>query len=286
VLAAVAELHPAAVEATLPLTVRASTHVDGRSLAAGEQRTGRLQFRLVLRNQTAVTVRAFTAERVSRLDAAKALDGLRQAVALRQPLPEPAVRVAGARVSTVVASASLRISGSIVFNAESLRATHVSGANVSTRGGRSTVRFHRVLGGGRPFSLSLAVGADAVRVRPPSIRLVAEPVLDEPRLSPPGRSWTKAVRERRRRLDGRALLSRAIVLGLRYGRARQFETFLATPDPFSPSRATYLFRSAARAPAAGAPRRGNGGSGMPLVVVIALGAVPLAVGLLVLWAHM
>jgi hypothetical protein len=83
----------------------------------------------------------------------------------------------------------------------------------------------------------------------------------------------------------RRLLARAIALELTYARARQYDTFLASPDQAGPASATYVYRTTAPTRATAVSGSGPGTDHTLGWVVLALclaAAVPAAA---VIWAH-
>src|SRR5207237_1427942 len=112
------------------------------------------------------------------------------------------------------------------------------------RGG--AVRFSALLDGLRQTELHLDVHGQAVKAPPPTIELRVTPVGVPDRLTPPAaRSWVTAAAEKRLGPDLRRLLARAIRAELTYARKRQYDMFLASPDPTGPGAATYVYRTAA-----------------------------------------
>ena len=132
-----------------------------------------------------------------------------------------------------------------------------------TVGGR---RVDTVLGDGRPLRVSVPRGDGRIRleVTPvPPLRLLQ----DVPS-------------------TGRALLARVNGVLLRLARVRQYDAFLASPDPRGQVETTFVYRSGrppkATPPVAVAPS--SGGSALATALVVA-GAVAAAAAGLVLWAR-
>jgi hypothetical protein len=149
--------------------------------------------------------------------------------------------------------------------------------------GGQPVAFTRTLGAGSPLSFQVEARGGGT----PKLELEARPVPVLRQLRPPGAaSWRAALR--RRKLPAAELLERLMETRLRLVRADQYQAFLADPDADGRTRAVYEFRTvAARAPRA-APsddRSGGGGGNALLVALGVVGAVALAGGGLVLWAH-
>jgi hypothetical protein len=123
-----------------------------------------------------------------------------------------------------------------------------------------------VLGDGRPLRLSVARGDGRIRleVTPvPPLRLLA----DAP-------------------TTGRALLARVNAVLLRLARMRQYDAFLANPDPRGRTATTFVYRSGrppkATPPAAVAPETGRSALATALVVA---GLIAAAAAGLVVWAR-
>jgi hypothetical protein len=135
----------------------------------------------------------------------------------------------------------------------------VTGTLVFPSGRR--VRLDLVLGAGRR---SIRVATDSTAL--PKLALVVRPI-------PFGSE-----------MPARPTLDAVMESVLRVARARQYDTFLANPDPAGATRTTYVFRTAA--PQRAAPARSQPGKDSPLPELL-LGcafALALAAGI-VAWAH-
>jgi hypothetical protein len=263
VLAADAELRPAAARRFLPVRLRAVRKGDSYSLS--------------ITNATTVAQIAYAGKGFP-LQLAGLLDQTR-----RESL-------AGVKLSTLYASvdglvrvrkdaarttAPLRIEGSLRFPA----------APASARGGTvrgRTVSFSAVLGDLGPQSLRVDVrgGGGA-----PRLHLVARPTNLVRALVPPGASsWVAAVR--RRAIPADVLLRRLIDARMQLVRSDQYQAFLSNPDAQGTSRTVYVYENAAAPPPKVAPAPEPSSSGNGLVLVLALAGSVLGVGAaLVLWAH-
>jgi hypothetical protein len=145
---------------------------------------------------------------------------------------------------------------------------------VGTIGGR---RVDIVLGDGRPLRLTVPRGDGRIDLRagavPPS-RL----------LTPPGgaRSWATAT------VAGPALLDRAQAVLLRLARVRQYDSYLADPDPRGNAQTTYVYRSGRRpvaAPRAAPAGDNTGGNALVRGLLVALGAAAALAAGAALWAR-
>jgi hypothetical protein len=150
-------------------------------------------------------------------------------------------------------SAPLSLQGSIGFPA---------GAVSAVRPRRFTTRLER-------GTLRLTVRGIARRAAVPRLRIVARPLVAA---ALPPRS---------------ARTLRATVLGyLRYARTRQYETYIANPDPIGPSRATYVYDTAAAKRTAVPPGlQHSDDSVLPAALAVG-GLALLGLGLVVVWAHL
>jgi hypothetical protein len=84
----------------------------------------------------------------------------------------------------------------------------------------------------------------------------------------------------------RALLAQTILLELTYARKRQFDQFLASPDPTGPSSATYVYRTTAPpATTAGAVTASEEEDSTVGWIVLALGLAAALPAAVVIWAH-
>jgi hypothetical protein len=137
----------------------------------------------------------------------------------------------------------------------------------TVRAGDVSRRFSAVLDGVRKRELRIAVPGQATpRI---SMRVRTAEVPNGVRPSQPPR----------------AQLAEAIELELTYARKRQYDQFLASPDPTGHSSTVYVYRTAARTPAAG-PLESGGSDGnaigwIALVLLLAAG-LPVAA---VVWAR-
>jgi hypothetical protein len=214
----------------------------------------------VLRIENTTAARAqLLAGPASAADVAAVLDQTRRGLAAAAALPDAYVHVT-ATPHAVVESifAPLEVSGSV--------------------GG---VEFAHRLGDGSPNSFVVHLPHAATA----KLHLVATPVAPSQLLTPPGgaATWREAVRAGRvAPADLLPLVSRVRET---IARALQYGEFLANPDPFGTSSASYVYETAAAPPprAAPAPSRPGGGGWQTLAVAAAciLGAG----GLLALWAR-
>ena len=280
VLAAWADLRVAESAGSLPLRLRIETMVDGRPLEPGERRSGDLRVTLTVTNVTGVVVRSFTAE-PEPFSLAQVLDRIRDAIhrdvfaeglniGLRGPATPVQQRVA----------APLRVEGSLRFSPKST--AQIAGAR------EGVVRISGLLDGLRRTQLRLDLHGQAVSASAPKVELRVTTTGVPDSVPPRGaRSWVNAVR-RGALASPRGLLARAIPLELTYARKRQYDMFLASPDPTGPSSATYVYRTVATPRVSPAAGGGTDGGGSHTVGLIVLGiglaaAVPVAA---VIWAHM
>ena len=209
------------------------------------------EFELRLQNATALRLQTFSANGVpSSVAAASAVT--RRAALRREPLGDAFVTVEGpVRPVTVAISAPLRISGEL-------------------RSGAARKTVDALLGDGGPLELRVRVPAAGA----PKLRLRVRP-------TPPLRTLE------RRGGDPRAQLDRLISARLQLARARQYERFLAVPDPNAEATGVFVYRTvAARAPPPPVPTPGKGESSDALLIVALFAGGLLAVGASVVWwAH-
>jgi hypothetical protein len=123
-------------------------------------------------------------------------------------------------------------------------------------------RVAAVLGGGRPNRLIVRGRASAR----PRLDLVVKPIM-------PARAFA-----------GPPSLHRAVDAALLLARLRQYQTFLANPDPVGPAQATYEFRLEPARPAAQPVSPGDGWSTAAVAAAVVAGLAA-AGGLLALWAR-
>jgi len=147
---------------------------------------------------------------------------------------------------------------------------HVAG----TIGGR---RVDVVLGDGRPLRLTVPRGDGKIDLR-------AEVVPPSRLLTPPGgaRSWAAAT------VDGPALLDRAQAVLLRIARVRQYDSYLADPDPRGNAQTTYVYRSGRRpvaAPRAAPVADDEAGNALVRGLLVVLGGGAALGAAAVVWAR-
>jgi hypothetical protein len=277
VLAAWVELRPGESAPVLPVRVRVETSVDGRPLEAGERRSGDLEVSATIENVTGASARAFTAD-AEPLSVARALDELRGAVRRDVSGEGVFVRVRGpvSPLQTRVA-VPLRVEGTLSFPPG---AASLEGAP----GG--VVRISGQLEAGRT-TLRLDLRGRATAAPPPKLALRITPQSLAPRFTPPsGGTWVEAFRRGALGRNGRALLERAIALELTYARQRQYDMYLASPDPTGPSSISYVYRTASTSRARPLPQPSSDDDDDVLWLVLAgvalLLAVPTAA---VVWAR-
>jgi len=141
-------------------------------------------------------------------------------------------------------------------------------------GGR---RIDVVLGDGRPLSLTVPRGDKRIDLR-------AEVVPPSRLLTPPrgARSWATAT------VEGRALLDRAQAVLLRIARVRQYDAYLADPDPQGTAQTTYVYRSGRRplaAPRTAPVAEDEGGNALARGLLVAVGGAAALAAALVVWAR-
>jgi hypothetical protein len=148
----------------------------------------------------------------------------------------------------------MRLAGSVSFPPGTVRAS------------RPTV-FKRLLG---VRAVRVTVRGVALRAAAPKLRIAATPDIVAALPAPSSRT-----------------LEAAVGGYLRYARTRQYERFLANPDPRGPSVSTYVYetRAADRAPAPQGQAPADDGSALPTAILIG-GLTLLGLGFVVLWAHL
>jgi hypothetical protein len=221
-------------------------------MAGAPVRPGPFELALTIENTTGTPAAAFTAD-VVRADVVRALAALRAAARRNRPIEGRVVRIRGQENPVrLYIRAPLALSGAVRFPAGSVRAL-------------APARFRRRLEGG---ALRLTVRGVALRAAVPRLKLVARPLV---RAALPPRS---------------ARTFEAVLLGyLRYARARQYQAFLANPDPRGPSVTEYVYETSAavRRPVEQPPPGDD--SALPTALV-AVGLTLLGLGLVVVWAHL
>jgi hypothetical protein len=278
-LAAWVELRPAEGARVLPVRARVETRVDGTALEAGERRSGELDVSLTVENVTGAAARAFSAE-AEPLSVAQALDELRSAVRRDLAGEGVFVRVLGpVHAVRKPIAAPLRVEGTLTFAPGTAR---LDGAR------DGVVRVSGLLDGVRRTKLRLALRGRAAGASPPKLRLRVTSQSMTPRFTPPGGgTWVGAFRRGALGRNGRALLDRAIELELTYARQRQYDMYLASPDPTGPITASYVYRTVAAPRAEPLEPSSGGGESYDVIWLVLAGiglllAVPAAA---VVWAH-
>lgn len=139
-----------------------------------------------------------------------------------------------------------------------------------TQPGRPPVRISTLLGKGRPLSKTVVVRGDA-----PKVSLNVEPMSSNELLPTPA--------ELTRARNPLRLMQVALA---RMALSNQYSQFLATPDPLGVNRTSYVYRTAATAPARPQETESEGGGSDTLAIVLAaaLGGAAL-IGAALLWAR-
>ena len=213
---------------------------------------GPFELNVTLENATRTKATAPTGATVE-ADLTAALDGLRASERIDRPFEGRTVRLLGpSRTRRVDVWAPLQLRGSIGFPPGSV-------LNLTT------ARFPPLLGG---ETARFTVRGEAVRAAAPRIRLVAQPL---PAAALPPRSA--------RTLD------EAVLGSLRYARTRQFEEFLANPDPEGVSTTSYVYETAAPERVTRPEPQPADDSGLSPVLLVG-GLALLGVGLVVAWSHL
>jgi hypothetical protein len=222
-------------------------------VAGAPVRAGPFELVITLENTTRSRAFGFTADAVD-ADVVQALAALRAAAGIDSAIEGRVVRVRGeTKQVTLHVSAPLDLQGSVGFPAGTVSALAPSS-------------FTRHLDRG---TLRVTVRGVARRAAVPRLRIVTRPLVAA---AVPPRS---------------ARTLRATVLGyLRYARTRQYQTYIANPDPQGPGRAAYVYDTAAakRTAAPPEPERSDD-SALPAVILVG-GLTVLGLGLVVLWAHL
>jgi hypothetical protein len=231
---------------------------------------GTRRLRLEVENRTAARVRSFTAD-ADPASVATALAETRRDLRQGRVTPPLSVEVRGVvePLERVVGAAfrlrgSLRLPGGVRV--------------VGTSGLRTTLEQGRVAFRGRLPARHSRVTLDVALSQPlrhlPDLRLVATPVEPLALLDPP-----------RNGENGRRLLDRAVTALLGLGRTRQFEQFVANPDPLGATSATYLYELARGSQPAATAAAADGGDSWWELAIVVTAVLALAVAALVAWAH-
>jgi hypothetical protein len=271
-LAARATLDVAKAAPFLPLVVELRTLVDGRPLAAGERRSGRLETVLTIRNRSAARVRA---ARGTGSPAALAafLDATRRRLDRGQPAGTTTVP---ARVvpATVTVAAPFGVVGTLELPA--------SARDVRVQGGRRVgrrVRFDGTLGD----ALTVRASGRVEQAGVPRLAMSASPSPLAALEPPGGGTWRAALASGR---VGRArLFDDAVGAMLRLARVNQYAEFLDSPGVPEKATAVYSYRTSNLASAAPAPAPQPEDGGLSTLVTVALAVAGLG-GAVVLWAYL
>ena len=276
VLAAWADLRVDESAPSLPVRVKVDTRVDGAQLAPGERRSGALNTILTITNATVVDAKSYEAE-PEPVSLAQVADRIRAAI--RDGVFAEGVNVGLFGGMTTVkqrVAAPLRVQGTLSFGS----------GTVTFPGARDgVVRFSQRLDGLQRTTLRIELHGRATNAAAPKLELrVSTADAGDPVTPPGGKSWMSALR-RHELGNPRRLLERTIALELTYARKRQYDMFLASPDPSGPGSAIYVYRTAAP-PRATATSGAGGGTdhtiGWIALAVVIAAAVPSAA---VIWAH-
>ena len=262
-LAAWADLRVPDSVGALPLQARVETEVDGRPLEAGEKRSGDLKVTLTLTNTTPVTARSYTTDpdpvslRLVLARIRAAIDANLSAEGLNI-----GIRSTRSRVDERVA-APLELAGTLRFAPGT---AELDGAPTGV------VPVSAELDGHERSELRLVFQGRATNATTPKLRL---------------RVRTGEIAEPPAPAAPRDLLAHTIKLELAYARKRQYDQFLASPDPGGPSSTTYVYRTALAPPALEATGGdGSGGVGRTVgLVVLGLCLVAAVPAAAVVWAH-
>lgn len=271
VLAAWVDLRTAESAGSLPVRVRLQTTVE-------RTRSRDLRTTLTVENVTQASARGFTAD-AEPLSVAQALDELGRAVRRDVAGEGIFVKALGAvRPVRIPVAVPVRVEGTLTFAPGTAR---IAGAP------DGVVRVSGRLDGVRRSRLRIDVRGQALGSAAPKLRLsVRLPSLAGALTPPGGDSWVGAFRRGALPGGGRELLERIMRLELTYARQRQYDMYLAAPDPNGPSSASFVYRTAA-APRTAAPVAADGGGDGDLLWLVLAGiglalAVPAAA---VVWAH-
>ena len=263
-LAAWADLRPDESVDALPLRVRVTTEVDGSRLGPGEKRSGDLQVTLTVENATPVTAKSYTAE-PHPVDLAVVLGRIRSAI--RRDVYAEGLNIRILSPTTPVqarVAAPFRVAGTLTF----------APGTVQLPGARDgVVRISGLLDGLRRSRLRVVLRGRATNASTPKLEL---------------RVRTGEIPDTVTASQGpRTRLAGTIALELAYARRRQYDMFLASPEPTGPSSTTYVYRTAAAMPRPVTPTAGSGDGADHTLGWIVLGlmlvaGVPAAA---VIWAH-
>jgi hypothetical protein len=236
--------------------------------------SGRLRVVLSVRNVTGADVQSFTADS-DPLTLAQVLDRIHDA--MKRDVFAEGLNIGVHGVSRPVrirVAAPLKVEGTLSFPP----AAEIEGAR------NGVIRFSGLLDGVQRSELRLDLRSRVPSGVPPKLELRVTPAAVPDQLTPPGgRTWVSAYR-RNALGNRRRLLARAIESELTYARKRQYDMFLASPDPTGPGVATYVYRTAAAPRVTGTSGKKSGGNQIGLIVLAIGLALAIPAGA-VIWAH-
>jgi hypothetical protein len=226
---------------------------------------------LRVENRTGVRVSSFGGE-AEREDVGRALASVRRALAAGSVPSAPSVELRAPPVPRPrLVGVGFRLSGTLLMPAGTRLAGAPRGIGLAATVSGRRISFEGALPPGRTTA-TLSVPL-ARRGTAPRLRLVALPVRPEDALRlPVGVDRAQAV-------------DRAVEAMLRLARARQYERFLANPDPAGPSETAYVYSLARPVPVTAAAPAAADGHGPWRAAAFLLGMIVVGGVGLVLWAH-
>ena len=270
-LAARASLDVAKAARFLPLAVDLQTLVDGRPLQPGEQRSGRLETVLTVRNRTATRVPALRGTG-SPVRLAAFLDETRRRLD-RRVLTTTTTVPARAVPASLTVAAPFAVTGTLELPA-SARDVRVQGG---TRVGRK-IQFRGTVG--EPLTVRVSAGVD--RAAGPQLALLASPQRRAALTPPGGGTWRAALASGR--LERARIFDAAVVAMLQFARANQYAEFLDSPGV--PEKATAVYSYATSAVASVKPAQAPASDdGVSTLVTVALAVAGLG-AVVVVWAYL
>jgi hypothetical protein len=223
-------------------------------------------------NRTGARVASFGGE-AEREDVGRALASVRRALAAGSVPSAPSLELRAPPVPRPrLVGVAFRVSGALRLPAGTRLAGTPRGSGLAAAVSGRRITFEGFLPPGRTtatLSIPLARRGTAA----PGLRLVALPVRPEDALRLPADA------------DRAQAVDRAVEAMLRLARARQYERFLANPDPAGPSETAYVYSLDRPVAVTAAASAAAGGHGTWRIAVVLLGAIVVGGLGLVLWAH-